>query len=665
MYYYNRKNFRSLWVSILLSLVSGVLGTYINGFEYAMLLTIALGALLIISLLANLIGSRLLTKKLEKRTERENLNELLALHEKAKENYPAETRKISIAVILSIAYIVISLASAIGFCIFSSAWLGYTPLLVIGLYFVFCTVDRMYCISFRPVQMFTISEHEYPKIFEIIKDVRKTYGLEGSRLFILPQNDCNAGVAEVPGGYILMLGVPLGSILSREEFRQVMLHEFAHIANRDTKIGLTSSMLITFMTEKSKNPVGVINGMYKYASLKYREVYSKYRISASFVAEQNADAAVAKHGNAKLNVEALAKINTYWFYGNEDNSNIYAENESLPEHVCSLNVRRFKDMFEKRCGEWKSYMALELPAQLNSHPTFNQRREAAGIDDFELSPASNDTAYRDEWAKMAKFLDTRIRDVMKQDYAKKRRRAYLGPKATVEKYDSSDKNPTATGARGIIRALISVGRRDEALELCEKIIASDCSEFEKAYPLFTAGAEHLRRYDAKGIEYTYRAMEINSRYVSKGLDNIGNFSRRMGLKDELESYRASSPERMQEIKETWGKASILKFSDKLSIPKDISNDDIKKYINGVLSHAGQNIKAIYLFKKHVRPDFDATIIVIRFVKGLKDEYIDEKMFAIAGFFESLPPEPNFTVFLHSHKLFLPLLKASGSKIYKK
>jgi len=654
---------RSLVQSFLVVFASTLVGMKLNHkITHAALFSVGMFLLLIIMLLLNVVLERNSKIQFEKRTEREKLGELLALRAKAKKNFNAEMHKMISTAIITIIYIITLLLISIAFCLFSGAAFGFTFPVLIGWYFVFCVIDRMCCISFHPVHIDTISPREYPNISKIIDEVRDIYDIRDKKLYVLPENKCNAGIAEIPGGYILYLGVPLGSVVDENELRQIMIHEFAHVKNLDTRIGFVSAMLMTFMAAKSRNPVGGINLMFRYAALKYNTVYSKYRISSTFVSEENADAAIIKYGVPQLIIDALSKIECYNFYIREDRYNLYADYERQPEHICSVNVQRFKDAMAKRSEAWKELIKKELPAQLSSHPTFNQRQKNQEVEDFEINLKPQDNALKNEWTRLAKFTDVRITDQMKQDYGKKRQKIHIRSLERVKEWEESDKTRPPEEMRTVIDSYWNLMRFDEARQLCMQTIERSDNDNAKAYPLFVVGQITLREYDCSGIELVNRAMAINANYIVPGMDMIGDFYRTLGRETELEDYYATAPEEIQRAYDTVGKARTLRHGDRLSPEKDMSK--LQKQIESVVKLGQGNIREIYLVRKTISDDFYTSAYVVRFKTHLKKELIAELMFDIFDYFDTYPSKRHYSVFEYNKTTEFAVRRVAKSRIYK-
>lgn len=659
--------FRSLILSFLVMFAAAVCGMRLAGeIPFALSAAAAVGCLAVLTVLfiLNFTLTSIKEKQLARKTVRETQEELLTAHEKAKENFRAAAAKMHTAVLLTILYLIGVLVLAAGSCFFTGAAFGWNPLLLPGLYFLFCTVDRMCCISLQPLRIDTIAGEEYPRLNALIEEARALFGLQGQKLFILPENSCNAGIAEIPGGYSLMLGVPLMGVLNEEELKQILIHEFAHVANQDTRIRFISVILMGFMTAPSVNPLGKFCVLYRFPALKFNEVFQKFNISASFVCEEKADAAIAEHGNPALTVDAMAKISAYSLYQQEDRRNLFAEYDTVPDHVCSVNVNAFREQLEKRGEAWKPMILKELPALLNSHPSFNQRREVFGIEDFSLSLKNADPAFKEETRRLAKFVDGRICQRMKQDYSIRRKWDYLDCLERIEAWENSDRTTPPEKMRRIIDSYMALNRFDEAIALCDETLARAENENAAAHPLYVRGSALLRKGDPVGMDSIRQAMEINSGYIQHGLNQIGDFARRMGMADELEAYRASYPDIMQKVNDTIRWCGTIAMKDKL-LPARLSEEEINTHRDILLELGGNLVRELYVLEKIISPEFSTTVFVIRPKRGTTPDEFADRQLDMLIYLDTLPGKKHYSVIGWNNQIALAVKKVKKSRLYKK
>ena len=88
-----------------------------------------------------------------------------------------------------------------------------------------------------------LTRREHPRLFEVVDDVRRAAGAPPAHEILLT-NDLNAAVVQVPRlglfGWqknYLILGLPLLQILSLDELRAVLAHEFGHLSGAHGRFG--------------------------------------------------------------------------------------------------------------------------------------------------------------------------------------------------------------------------------------------------------------------------------------------------------------------------------------------------------------------------------------------------------------------------------------------
>ncbi|MDD4774467.1 MAG: hypothetical protein PHZ09_12830, partial [Eubacteriales bacterium] len=382
----------------------------------------------------------------------------------------------------------------------------------------------------------------------------------------------------------------------------------------------------------------------------------------TFVSEENADAAIVKYGNPQLCIDAMSKIGCYGYYVRENRYNLFADYETLPEHVCSVNVRHFRDALERRGAAWKDMIKKELPAQLNSHPTFNQRRENLGVNDFNIDISPSHSALTGEWARLAKFTDRRIADRMKQDYGKKRRKFYTRSIDRVKAWEDSDRTRPPEEMRPVIDAYMNLMRVQEAERLCAQTAGRTDNDNAKAYPLFMSGQIKLNACDSGGIGLIRRAIAIKADYTAPGMNLIGEFCRQTGMKAELEAHRAAAPEAIQRAKDTVGRTAVLRRRDRLSPVPD--NGDMKAHIDRITGLGQGNVIEIYAVRKTIGDDFFTDAFVIKFKPRLDTEIADELLFDIFCYLDAFPSKNHRSVFAYNKATAFAVKKISKSRVYK-
>jgi len=80
-------------------------------------------------------------------------------------------------------------------------------------------------------------QSEYPKLYKVVKEVCKLSGLPMPKVYVIPNNSPNAmATGRNPSHAAVAATEGILKILSEEELKGVIAHEFSHIKNRDILI---------------------------------------------------------------------------------------------------------------------------------------------------------------------------------------------------------------------------------------------------------------------------------------------------------------------------------------------------------------------------------------------------------------------------------------------
>ena len=80
-------------------------------------------------------------------------------------------------------------------------------------------------------------QKDYPKLYKAVKEVSKLSGLPMPKIYIIPTNSPNAfATGRNPKNAVVAATEGILGILSDEELKAVIAHEFGHIRNRDILI---------------------------------------------------------------------------------------------------------------------------------------------------------------------------------------------------------------------------------------------------------------------------------------------------------------------------------------------------------------------------------------------------------------------------------------------
>jgi heat shock protein HtpX len=266
-----------------------------------------------------------------------------------------------------------------------------------GLSILFALVPRRQ--KFHPPGP-ALTKEDQPRLLGLVEEVAQQVGHPMPDATYLDA-DANAGVTEVgpmflPKRRVLILGLPLLELLSTEQLRAVLAHEFGHYAGGDTRVGrwVFRTRETILRTVSNLRYDDEDDGWFERGVRAPFELYAKLflRITAAVSRRQEyaADAVAVEVAGRDAHVGALRRIaagapafDGYWY------------NELVP----SLNAgvrppigegfRRFlqADDVDRIVGQiLDSSLEEDEHDPYDSHPTLRQRLEAVGASPEEDPP---------------------------------------------------------------------------------------------------------------------------------------------------------------------------------------------------------------------------------------------------------------------------------------
>ena len=239
---------------------------------------------------------------------------------------------------------------------------------------------------------------------------------------------------------------------------------------------------------------------------------------------------------------------------------------------------------------------------------------------------------------------------------------YIEPRKTVDEWESAGKPLIAETYADVIAALRLLGRLDEAIELCDRVIVA-LQPAAIGNALLIKGCYLLHKLDPSGIDYIYRAIDVNPNNIDEGLSQIGSFCFLTGNADAIEEYRRKAQELAQFTIDKYSKIGELRKTDKLSeehLPGDMLNE-ILTYIQSI---DNGTIESIYLVRKTISDDFFTSAFIIKFEDGIEDKMHDDVMDRIFAHLDTCS-DWQFSLFDYNSVSGVGVEQISNSCVYKK
>lgn len=531
-------------------------------------------------------------------------------------------------------------------------------------YLLYGFLCRVHPGRFKPDWSQYCAPSDYPTLHAIAKKAAAQLGMQGEiRILLLP--NCNAGIAKFGKTYSLQLGVVLLDALTEEELYQVLLHEFAHM----TKDGNPSDSEFRFYTEICEREDGFLsklfNLLFVFPDCYFVFEYTMYRIASSVALETNADRAVLTYGDPQTAVNALAKLAYYDYFDRELSDHIpdlFYEPEEVRTDSVEMIVTAFRGAVAKRADFWRELMMHEIQPRNASHPIFRARMEALGVKQFDVTLATGDSPYRGECHRALEQVNQEVTEARKTTYAEDRKAYYLRPLKTVEQWEQNGKKLTVEEIRPVMDALRMLCRDGELDALCDDVIENNDNKFATAHAHMTKGMRLLQRYDKRGIEHIYQAIEINHNYIDEGMQEIGMFSCMMGLQDELERYRERAVELGQLQVDKYEQTGDLTAKDNLcadTMPEEM-RESILSYIREINTGV---IQRVYLVRKVITDDFFASVFVVQISDGSDEADVDAVMDKLFNHLDTRPEDWQFSLFYYNKQTAAAIAKVKNCCVY--
>lgn len=493
---------------------------------------------------------------------------------------------------------------------------------------------------------------DYPVLYAAASRARDKVGERGEiRIYFDGGYGC--AIARTGKFFSLVVGVSLLAVEDEEELYQVFLHEFAHMSSRFTprsvpnRVRAFIEMEDGFLCRVGAHLIGLPRDVF------FVE-YVLYLATASRFVEAGADSAVRTCGTPAAAGAALCKISMFASFMQEAERGMWIgkepfyASETPPKDVSARLVASFGETFAERQAFWRSLYQKEIQSRRDSHPILRDRLTSIGVTLDEVVcrlPDNAGSAYRAECDRALAEADERAyRQCDPEAYAEAREENYLEPLRTVTEFEAGGCVCDPAENAVYIRAYGRLCRFAEQEALCDKILAGTENVYATVQANFTKGELLLWRYDAAGLDYLWKAIDLNTNCQDDALELIGEFCCRMGLEKELEDYRARAPELQQKKMDTWEHTTDLSLSDHLETEHAL--DEKLPEILSFMTEAGEgHIRDIYLVRKIIAEEFFSSVFVIDFDGEADEEETKRAYDKIFRYLDTYPEEWQFSLFL--------------------
>ena len=475
----------------------------------------------------------------------------------------------------------------------------------------------------------SVDPKRFPQIVNVFDEAARLSGCRlPVRLYVSGNGEIGAFRAKKANAYGIIADDMLVSMLTREELKNIFLHEFAHLTGREemqqhgwvTLAGRISQMQ-DLMGEWRCFALGeiMLGAVYERFSMQAEEYYALISRRMEFEADRRA----AETGDAQTFVDALAKTSIFGAYMREDTASPYRvfENETLPDDPDAIRAVEFDRLYAQRGAFWREEMETELPAQVDSHPTFRERREALGISKYDCDREEPNADYRRETLELRRWAGN---ELLREsgDYAELRKRFYLDRKKNIERLDQPDLDMRAK-LEGVVEL---IGLDDARAELlAREVLESEPNNSRAAFALAHCLAA---RRDDECIDWYYKAAE-GANTAPTAMEELGAYLLNNQRADLIDDYRARSDSFVQ---------GYVDFHEKMdrTNPKQLEDprmdpELLKALVSEIVKGAESEIDQLYCCAKPLPDGKYAHIFFIDFeadASAERREEIDKRAFYI-------------------------------------
>lgn len=506
-----------------------------------------------------------------------------------------------------------------------------------------------------------LPEAEYPLIYGMARRAADAIGCEG-RIKIFVDHDFNAGIMTIADGYSVVLGSYLLDSLSQDELYNILLHEFAHVDEKNDDINDVKSYANLLNESNSILEIPALPLMYLYGKFFFE--YMTYNFVCSIMYEDAADAAMKKFGTPEVAASALIKTKFSTLYDWErntyDEDNIYE-----PEEVMDDCVRKtlgwYRERVELRRDDWIKMIDSEILARNATHSTVKMRIESLGIEELELLPKNDSSEYLAEVERAILHLEAAVKKGLESNYDQMREANYLQPKKILEEWENAGKPLTRENYQGIIISLLNARKIGDFVNLCCQVI-EEIPEPANYYAHHMYGIYLLHCYDERGLDHLYKSIELNHNVWDEALEHIGLYACLVGKQDELDKYREKARELANQQDEIYEKMDSLTPTDKLveeKLPDGMLND-----LLFFLAEANDGvIDSVYMVRKIISEEHFVTCVIVKPKSGADIKAFGEAMERI---FQYLDKSSSWQYSLFDIRMLVPAVSSKVKKhcIYK-
>lgn len=377
-----------------------------------------------------------------------------------------------------------------------------------------------------------LQRDEAPKLFEMIDTLRLRLNTPQIDAIVL-DSEFNASVAQISAygmfgkkRNVLVIGIPLLTTLSQQQFTAVLAHELAHISNSDTALGariyrlrMSWRRLLHSLEENEQFGTFIFKKFFQW----FYPRFDAYTFAMARQEEYDADRSAATVTSSPSMGEALTVISVAApYYYRDFYSELFeecAKTNSVPQPYSNF-AEKFQLLSDQKASEYFNEQLAEESYMTDTHPCLKDRLSALGVE-AELPVRQQESALDYFFA----FPGRVISDFNKMwiDYNQNNWKEEIENfNESKQRFEDLSNKQVVTLEELLEKAYLTVefNSLEAALPLYEEIAEKHAEDLRTAGALLTLGEHHLESRDTadKGKQLIQRGMSYDWELRLPGLD---------------------------------------------------------------------------------------------------------------------------------------------------
>lgn len=556
-------------------------------------ISIALAVSILVAIVANKIKSDKLVKKY---SGAENIgktfDELNDSYNSAEANYVAAEKSVfknrNRIILCSVTSSLVSLAIM---CLAALSYVEYSLFsLILALVFgvlwstFLLNLIKSY-VLLDPERYDMLNKADFPQLYAVLDEVSKKCECKVPICLNIVLND-SVFVTSANGGIDIYLDAVETAILTKQELSQILLHEVQHVMNSDAK-RRNKLEKFSFLLEN-----GIFHGAWNlfFSAINFKFVLQKeiYYVACTKFYEQNADKAVEKYGDAQTCINATAKSMMLSMYRNEfvpeRDFEIYAS-PKIPTDYYFTYVQDFYKYKEIYGEKWNFILTHRIPSRQDTHPTFNMRKQALGIDIYETDTKESSPEYVAEQNKLLEKTCKKLCGETQSEFEESAKEFYQEVKRKVDKFLSLPSGSIRMQDKILALHSLYVSDVEKCLSVAEEILKERPNS---AYANYYKGRILASKLDGKCVECLYAAADKNFN-MREVVNAVGEYACNVGDEKLLQEYREKSKGYIMEMHKEDHSLTPSTPVCANSLPQE----DFNRIIDYILSVGKDVLKEVY------------------------------------------------------------------------